>query len=246
MLDLIERAILTFDQREEWCNKLTALHTRIHNDTIAHNREMRELQRRLDYDSCLHEFLEIKGQKRIMRDLELKQQKTRELEREKAEQQLMVYEVTLQQIKQLTGETNEQRLAQLYLKQEEENFALFNYVNELNAELEELANTIAQLKCDIEEQKRLNEIRAKQQQKTIAGLSEEVGRALDETSEARGVLRNKEGELEGLLREINELFVLLRCNEAPALGLLGGNASISSNNVFVYLELIERKMEQLF
>lgn len=236
---------MTYDQREEWCNKLSALHTRIHNDTILHNREMRELQRRLDYDSCLHEFLEVKGQKRVMRDLERKQQKIKELEKQKAEKQLMVYAETLEQIKQLSGERNEQRLAALYLKQEEENFALFNYVNELNAELEELGNAILQLKSDIDEQKRQNEVRAKQQQKTVACLTGELELAIRETKVARVALRNKQAEMADFLRDINELFVLLRCNEAPALGLLGSEAKISDNNVFVYLELIEKRVEDI-
>jgi len=34
---------------------------------------MRELQRKLDHDSKLHEFLGVKGQKRIMADLEAKE-----------------------------------------------------------------------------------------------------------------------------------------------------------------------------
>lgn len=42
-------------------------------DLLIHSQEMRELQRKLDHDSKLHEFLGVKGQKRIMADLEAKE-----------------------------------------------------------------------------------------------------------------------------------------------------------------------------
>lgn len=59
---------------------------------------MKELQRQLDYDGKLHEFLGIKGQKRIMRDLELKEARKRQMEVENMEKQLQMYNDTLQKI----------------------------------------------------------------------------------------------------------------------------------------------------
>lgn len=45
------------------------------------------------------------------------------------------YHVILQKIKDFSGEDDVDRLAAQFIKQEEENFALFNYVNELNNEV---------------------------------------------------------------------------------------------------------------
>lgn len=146
MSELVERATSTFDQREDFCNKLAALEERNRGDVVQHGREMRELQRRLECDAYLRDFLGVKGQKRVMRDLEIKEKMKREREREKAEREMRTLEETLAKIVELTGEENVDRLAAGYRKQEEENFALFNYVNELTAEIEEITNRILLLK----------------------------------------------------------------------------------------------------
>lgn len=59
---------------------------------------MKELQRQLDHDYKLQEFFGVKSQKRIMRDLELKEARKKELEEENMEKELQLYEDTLKKI----------------------------------------------------------------------------------------------------------------------------------------------------
>lgn len=73
MVDLIEQATLAYDQREEAQNKLRALKERGKLDVQQQRQEMRELQRCMDHDVKLHEFLSIKGQRRITADLEARE-----------------------------------------------------------------------------------------------------------------------------------------------------------------------------
>lgn len=73
MVDLIEQATLAYDQREEAQNRLQALKQRGKQDLQQQSQEIRELQRRLDHDSKLQEFLGVKGQRRIMADLEVRE-----------------------------------------------------------------------------------------------------------------------------------------------------------------------------
>lgn len=101
MLDLIEQATIAYDQREEWCTKLQALRVRAHNDVILHTQDMRELERQIDHDSKLQEFLEIKSQRRVMKDLEEKEAKKREELRKNMEKTLALYKETLDKIKVL-------------------------------------------------------------------------------------------------------------------------------------------------
>lgn len=51
----------------------------------------------------------------------------------------------------LSGEEDLDKLARYFTKQEEENFALFNYVNELSYEVEVLNETVQQIQDDIGE-----------------------------------------------------------------------------------------------
>ena len=58
-----------------------------------------------------------------------------EQEKEALEAQIEKYQSILEHIRELSGEQDVDRLSAQFLKQEEENFALFNYVNELNNEV---------------------------------------------------------------------------------------------------------------
>lgn len=49
-------------------------------------------------------------------------------------------------MQEIANEENIEKLAAGYLKKEEENFALFNYISELTSEVEELGNSITHLK----------------------------------------------------------------------------------------------------
>lgn len=73
IMDLIEQATLAYDQREEAQNKLQALKERGRQDLQQQSQEVRELQRCLDHVVRLQEFLDIKGQRRIMADLEARE-----------------------------------------------------------------------------------------------------------------------------------------------------------------------------
>lgn len=55
--------------------------------------------------------------------------------RDALEQKIQHYQTLLQEIREISQETDIDRLSAQFLKQEEENFALFNYVNELNNEV---------------------------------------------------------------------------------------------------------------
>ncbi|KAJ4448913.1 hypothetical protein ANN_00305, partial [Periplaneta americana] len=145
MVDLVEQATLAYDQREEAQNKLRALKDRGKQDLLQQSQEMRELQRRLDHDIKLQDFLGVKGQQRIMADLEAKEAQKRKKKREAAEHLIATYEDILSQIKEFTGECEIDRLTAQFVKQEEENFAIFNYVNELNNEMrpEDVARAVA-------------------------------------------------------------------------------------------------------
>lgn len=103
----------------------------------------------MDHDSKLQEFLGMKGQRRILADLELREAKKRQQVKEAMEIQLQQYRTTLEQIQEFCGESDIERLAVKFVKQEEENFALFNYINELNHESESLSYAIDSLKKNI-------------------------------------------------------------------------------------------------
>ncbi|KAF5286951.1 hypothetical protein FQR65_LT12410 [Abscondita terminalis] len=245
MLDLIEQATVAYDQREEWCSKLHALRLRSRNDLMLHAEEMKELQRQLDHDSKLYDFLGVKGQKRIMKDLEAKEQKKVEEGKEEYLKKQEKYEEMLQEIKELVEEDDVSRLGVQYFKQEEENFALFNYVNELNHEIEMLNADIEQLQSNIEQQREQHQMKMQQQQDTIHSLQDDLQTSTDEAKRAQIELNESEKNLADLLGGIERMFKLIDCDYTPVLRLLGNDAEINENNVMLYLGVLEQKIAEI-
>lgn len=245
MLDLIEQATIAYDQREEWCTKLQALRTRAHNDLIAHSEEIRELCGKIDKEEKLREFLSIKCQKRIMSDLEQKEMAKRLKQREIMEKQLQEYQKMLEEIFAFTGHRQIDVLAEAFRKDEEENFAHFKCINQLNCEMETLTEDLYHLHEAIDEQKQLNMKRAIHQEEKLKSLYDELENAKKEADEAELELVGKDKRLAQLLVGINKLFKLCKCSNAPLLELLGNNLEINKYNVMLHLEILEKRISDL-
>ncbi|KAG5876655.1 hypothetical protein JTB14_029387 [Gonioctena quinquepunctata] len=245
MVELIEQAIVAFDQREEWCSKLVALKKRAQNDFLAHSEEMRDIQRKLDHDLTLREFLSVKGQKRILRDLEEKEKKKRECEIQSLENQLMVYEKTMEQIQLFCEEDDVQRIASQFLKREEENFALFNYVNELNHEIELLTSSLMEMEEKIDDQVEISETRATERHANLQLLEADLEEAKKQALEDEENVRKTESELTSVLQGIQSIFDMLNCDRGPILDLLGENSEINVFNVNIFLGTIEKRISAL-
>lgn len=179
------------------------------------------MQRQLDHDGKLREFLTIKGQKRVMRDLEEKEMRKKEQEKEELEKQIKIFQETLDKIKSFCEEGDVEKIAVKYTKQEEENFALFNYVNELNHELEVLEESIEDIKTRISEQKEICEQKAKKEKNTLESLTKALEKATKIADNDEEILKKAEHELSEVLVGIRGIFESVGCDFTPILGLLG-------------------------
>ncbi|CAG9832483.1 unnamed protein product [Diabrotica balteata] len=244
MLDLIEQATIAYDQREEWVSKLQILRTKAHNDLINHIQEMRVLQRKMDDDQKLQEFFSVKCQKRIMRQLEEKEKNKRMLNKENMEKKLERYLQILITIKEFTGEEKVQTIANNFVTQEEENFAMFKYINHLNKEMEDLTDHLAKLQLKIGEQEALNELRKHQQELRLEKLNKDFEGALQVTSQKSDELKDIDQKLRTIINGIGQLFRMFRCKNDPLIKLLGENQNIHYYNVLLYLEILENNIEE--
>ncbi|XP_033606689.1 coiled-coil domain-containing protein 63 isoform X3 [Cryptotermes secundus] len=245
MVHLIEQATLAYDQREEAQNKLHALKERGKLDMQQQRQEMKELQRRLDHDVKLHEFLSVKGQRRTTADLEAREALKHKKRKEATEHMIVTFEEILSQIKEFSGEDDIDRIAAQFVKQEEENFAIFNYVNELNNEVESLQEQTCGLRKKIDDQRDLKSHRALQQQDTLARLANTLAEKRNSADCVEGKLQQCSSLLEKQLQGINHIFHIVRCDAAPILSLLGDSIHVTAHNVMLYLDIIERRTSDL-
>lgn len=84
------------------------------------------------------------------------------------------FEEAFQQIKAATGIDNIDELVQTFIDAEDQNFSLFNYVNELNNEVEKLEEQIAEIKAEIEKYKGQGGQNDRQRKKLLKDLEDRL------------------------------------------------------------------------
>lgn len=206
LIDLIEQATMAYDQREELCNKLQLLKDKGQLDKITHIQEMRELQRKLDHDAKLQEFLEVKGQRRSNTELEEREAMRKKRMQEELQNQHEEHQATMQRIMKFSNEKDIEKLVQKFVKQEEENFALFNYVNELSHEVEALTDTVQQLEEQIEEQRQINESKKNKEDESIEALTRIMNRQKQLADDAYEQQISCEAKLTKLLCGVDRIY----------------------------------------
>lgn len=104
---------------------------------------MCHLQRVIDHESKLQDFLCVKNQKRVMVDLQEKLLKKKKQAKGDMMEQLEKYRVILNEITQFTGTKDLESLAAKFLRAEQFNFSKYLYCNELFNDMEDLSSKIA-------------------------------------------------------------------------------------------------------
>ncbi|KAI9587247.1 hypothetical protein GQX74_003094 [Glossina fuscipes] len=242
IMELIDQSTLAYDQREELYNKLQVLKDRNENDKIMHIQEMREMQRRLEHDAKLQKFYDIKCKKRLNLEMEHREMDKKLAKKEAFEKQLNEYNEIIDKMKKLYEEPDTSRLIAQFRRQEDENFALFNYVNELSHEVEVLNDVTQELNDEIERQQaELLEKELKQKTEALDYLTEELQNAEISNNEAKHKLDSLDTRLQLLLSGIGDIFKELSGEDAPILNVLSFNTLLTAHNVKLFIGVIERR-----
>ncbi|XP_030375677.1 coiled-coil domain-containing protein 63 [Scaptodrosophila lebanonensis] len=243
IMDLIDQSTLAFDQREELSNKVQVLKDRNENDKIMHIQEMREMQRRLEHDAQLQKFYDTKGQRRLNPELEQRENDKKKAQKESFERQLFEYKDIIEKIKHIYSEQESGRLVAQFKRQEDENFALFNYVNELSHEVEVLNDSTQELVEEIERQKSEKiDKEVKMKTEAVDYLNSELFRIeqmVKSTKQNKCILCTR---LQDLLKGIENIFKQLSCTDAPILSILSCKPFLTIHNVKLHIGVIERRI----
>ncbi|KAJ2942983.1 hypothetical protein O0L34_g15174 [Tuta absoluta] len=244
ILELVESAITTYDQREEWCNKLDALKEKAAVDYRKHCLEVRELQRQLDHSLKLEEFLRTKGTVRLTAADAKAEAKRLELQEEEM-RAYNNYVNILDAIKEFTGEDDVDKLIQEFNRREEENYALFNYINEVNTELKTLNDSVRVLNDCIAEENAKHQAKLYKQQDSIETLKATLEEKRAATQSSRDTFDRSKVVLSGLLQRVQSLALSSECDSLPLLRLLGKYIDINETNARLYIKSLEMKVLEM-
>lgn len=248
--EVIDQSTQAYDARDESQAKMILLKEKADKDLQQHNAEMKELVRIIDHDRKLKEFMGIKGQER-QEDPQLvawrQRKEAREAERKKdlAEDSVEAYEAAFERIKEITEEEDLDLLVQKFIEVEDRNFALFNYVNEQNNEIEMLQEQIAEIKEEIEKFKAQGVEMESQRQTILMNLEEKQGTASKQADEHDEKHKAIMKILDQLRAGIDSLFNKISCERTAIDDMLGAQTGVQDRNMIQYLGIIEQRTNEL-
>uniref|UniRef100_A0A8C5PIX3 ODAD1 central coiled coil region domain-containing protein n=1 Tax=Leptobrachium leishanense TaxID=445787 RepID=A0A8C5PIX3_9ANUR len=248
---VIDDSSVAYDARDEAQTKMMQLKEKAEKDLNQHTAEIKELQRVIDHDRRLKEFMGIKTQERSISEevLEVRRKREKEeLEKKKkdpTEETIETYEQAFQQIRAVTGEDNLDILVNRFIEVEDRNFALFNYVNEQNNEIERLTEQISEIKKEMDTFKAQG-VRLDQEHHSI--LKNIEGKLEEASVQGDGYQQHLKGVmkiLDQLKTGIDSVFKKINCDRSILDEMLGSSSSIRETNIMQYLGLIEQKTNEI-
>jgi len=148
---VMEASSIAHEQREEAKHKTVLLRERAEKDLAQYATDIKDLQRSAENDFILKEFMDIKNQEREERatgSTNAKKARMREMEL-----LLQKCETSWDRIREISETDDLEQLLDQFTETERENFALFNFINELNNIIEQESEEIEHINVKFDEDK---------------------------------------------------------------------------------------------
>ncbi|XP_048753167.2 outer dynein arm-docking complex subunit 1-like [Ostrea edulis] len=237
-----------YEEREEAQNKMMALKDKSEKDIAQQEVEMKALNRLIDHDNRLKKFMAFKASERteLKDEEEAKKKKcsgNQDMDIEKF--QINALEEAFKELREETGEDDIDVIVSNFAWKENENFALFKFVNELNIEVEQIQDEIHAMNKEIEQFTKddtEHEGVCFQMMKELEEKSEII-RYKIESSEKKNVQMKK--TLDELRSGVSLLFRGLQCDRSSIEDMLGSDDGVTNKNILPYMGIIEQKTTEL-
>jgi chromosome segregation ATPase len=160
-------------------------------------------------------------------------------------EKVQAYEEAFAKIQKATRITDMDALVDTFVKAEDQNFSLFNYVNDLANEIEKVEEKIEQVNGEIEKYRGKGEAADLARKKTMAELDEKLKKNVDKTQSAQAKFSESSKTLNALKSGIGHIFQRLGCGNNSKASEILGNAGVTESNMMQYLGLIEQRTNEL-
>jgi len=174
---------------------------------------MNEINRQLDHDQKLRQFMNTKAQEKSLK-ISSKKKKHGQLNEEESiyevyNNSLNNYENLFNTIRQVTGIEDISEFVKTFNEIEDKNFSLFNYVSEISNEIEYSENEIQTLKDKIELLKKEEEENKEKKQKTIKQMEECLESNKEKNETYINDTREKQNIVDIICENVTEIIKLL-------------------------------------
>ena len=165
------------------------------------------------------------------------------METKKGASQLALYEEAFKQIKKATGMTDID-LVTAFIAAEDQNFSLFNFVNELNKDQEKLDEQAAELRAEIARYQGSGSVEHVQRKRILQDLEKQLVKTDANTQQYEKRFQGTQMTFDALKECVASMYAKLGCDDPSNRELLG-DQGVTEANILSYLGVIEQRSNEI-
>ncbi|THD21039.1 Outer dynein arm protein 1 [Fasciola hepatica] len=248
---ITQLATAAYDQRDDAKNKRMALAEKNEKDNAAFEAEVRELKRLIDHDEQLYKFMTTKSNERLEWKREAEKRRLKhgvdgEIARKQQREKIEEFVQAMNRIQEITDAEDIDTILRIYRRKEEDNFTIFNYVTELNNQIEDLNEDIAKLEKSMKECTLSKE-------KIEAGkfdIMRHFERRMNTDKEAADADELRAAQIHKIIdqvkSQVKNLVIKLGCDVTKIVERVGSEREdVTEANLMLYLRLLEQRVDEL-
>jgi len=161
-----------------------------------------------------------------------------------SQEKIHSYEEMLLKVQDSTGIYDINEIVNKFMEAEEQNFSLFNYVNDVNSEIERLEHSISTMRNQIEKYKGQDASSNTQRKKTVRDLEDKLTKTDKKAEDYEGRYNLAVRTINQLKNGIQSIFTRIGATSASVDEMLG-NQGVTESNMMQYLGIIEQRTTEI-
>lgn len=161
-----------------------------------------------------------------------------------SQEKIQSYEEMLVKVQESTGVSDVNEIVAKFREAEDQNFSLFNYVNDINSEIERLEHSISDMRNQIEKYRGQGMSSDTQRKKTIRDLEEKLAKTDKKADEYDLRYQVAMRTINQLKNGIHSIFTRIGATSSSVDELLG-NQGVTESNMMQHLGIIEQRTTEI-
>ena len=252
MANVIEISNIAYEARDQAQNEITALRAQSDREQSSFEDELQALNHVIDSDAKLH--LQLRRQSILRANAHLEQINAMKAKKAKTQMTMMekkvskqskvqTYEEAFQKIKEATGTSDIDELVNNFIVSEEQNFSLYNYLNDLSRESEKLDEQIEEINLEIERHKGQDEASENYLKQLAAEYEDKINNCRAKTEKQDLNLQSVQRALAIMKNSIVGICNKTGLNSSIPKELLV--EGVTEANILQYLAIVEQRATEL-
>ncbi|GMH54021.1 hypothetical protein TL16_g01588 [Triparma laevis f. inornata] len=246
MAHVIELSNMTYEQRDNCQMEITAIDQANRKEQEDFEEQMIELGRMLEQDFKLQSSKSTSALKSTGKTPTKTTKKRVEATKEKIDAQMSMervqnFEEAFNKIKAATGINDIEELVRMFIKNEDQNFSLFNYVNEQTNEIEKLEEQVLNLrKEEAKYSQESGDDVINQHKQILKELETKLQVSENQAEKFEFKCNNAQKTIESLKRGIQTMFEKLECKSDML-----ADSTVTEANMLQFLGIIEQRTNEI-